>query len=229
MSETTDVRKRREEAEARRHHGRSPRWHGNPRQYQLEAQQRFAVHHDRPVLPWSWVATDCEVDQCLDPECMTVHAPVRIAYPAGVCTYCGEGCGGVDHLLPEPWTGKAARHLIAVVPSCGNCNSRIGDFPSPNVAERRRRAQLSIERANKWLMARPYRTEAEMMDLGYAMRTVAEQNNLRAERVKARLGWPVDPYYDLRAFQKAGIHDPVSLGLCDEESKPLRAEYREYA
>ena len=120
------------------------------------------------------------------------------------------------------------RHLVAVVPSCKSCNSRIGDFPRPNVAERRRRAQLSLERANKGLLLRPHRTSEDMAGLGYAMRTVAEKNNLRADRVKARLGWPVDPFYDLRAFQKSGIEDPESLGLCDLESKPLRAEYRDY-
>jgi hypothetical protein len=211
------------------HGPRSPRWHGNPRQYQLEAQQRFAIHHDRSVLPWSWITTHCEVDQCLDPTCMTVHSPIRIAYRPDVCVYCGEGCGGVDHLLPEPWTGAAMRHLVAVVPACANCNSRIGDFPSPNVAKRRQRAQLSIEHAHKRLLLRPYRDAAAMDGLGYAMRTVAEQNNLKADRVKARLGWPLDPYYDLRAFQKSGIEGPVSLGLCDVEAKPLRDEYREYA
>lgn len=211
------------------HDGTSPRWHGNPRQYQLEAQQRFAVHRDRAVLPWSWITTDCEVDQCLDPDCMSLHSPVRIDYPRGMCVYCGEGCSGVDHLLPEPWTGKAMRHLVAVVPCCGNCNARINDCPSPSVAVRRRRAQISIERANKRLLLRPHRTALDMAGLGYAMRTVAEMNNIKADRVKARLGWPLDPFYDLRAFQKSGIKDPISLGLCDEESKPLRDEYREYA
>lgn len=211
------------------HDDHSPRWVGNPRQYQLEAQQRYAVHHDKSLLPWTWITTDCEVDQCLDPRCMLVHAPVRIAYRRNVCVYCGEGCDGFDHLLPEPWTGKAQRHLVALVPACGNCNARINDDPSPNVAVRRRRAQLSIERKNKHLLLRPRKTAADMIALGYVMRTVAENNNIKVDRVKARLGWPLDPYYDLRAFQKSGIPDPISLGLCDEESRPLREEYRDIA
>ena len=207
------------------HGDKSSRWHGNPRQYQLEAQRVWAIERDQSVLPWSWITTDCEVDQCLIPACMRIHAPVRIGYRRDVCTYCGEGCGGVDHLLPEPWTGPAARHMVAVVPSCANCNSRINDHPSPSVSVRRRVAQLSIERKNKHLLLRPHKTHSELMKLGYAMRTVAEKNNIKAARVRARLAWPGDPFYDLRAFQKAGIEDPESLGLCDEFAKPLRAEY----
>lgn len=211
------------------HNEESPRWHGNPRQYQIEAQRVWSIEHDKSVLPWTWITTDCELDQCLTPACMSIHAPIKIGYRAGVCVYCGEGCSGVDHLLPEPWTGKAQRHLVAVVPACQNCNSRIGDHPSPSVATRRKVAQLSIERSSKQLLLRPRKTASEMKALGYVMRTVAEKNNIKADRVRARLGWPVDPYYDLRAFQKVGIEDPISLGLCDEESTPLRPEYQEAA
>lgn len=208
-----------------RHGARSPRWRGNPRQYQIEAQRIYALHRDKAVLPWSWVTTDCEVEQCLDPECMTVRAAKRIAYPRDICVYCGEPGYGKDHLLPEPNSGAALRHLVAVVPACRHCNAIINDFPSPNVAERRRRAQLSVERKNARLLASPHKTPADLRDLGPAMRSVAVKNNTKRERVKARLSWPHDPFYDLRAFQQSGIEDPESLGLCDALSRPLRPEY----
>lgn len=211
------------------HGPRSRRWRGNPRQYQPEAQRLWALDHDRAVQPWSWITTTCEVDQCLDTECMVIHAPVRIDYPIGTCVYCGEGCVGVDHLLPAPWTGGAKRHMVAVVPACGNCNARINDYPSPNVAKRRIRAQLSLERKNRRLLARPIKSPAELRGLGHAMRSVAIANNEKTERVRARLAWPLDPHYDLRAFQRSGIDDPESLGLCDLVSKPLRPEYQEVA
>ena len=211
------------------HKKNSPRWRGNPRQYQIEAQRLWTLDHDKGVLPWTWITTDCEVDMCLDTECMRLHAPVKIGYRANVCVYCGEGCGGVDHLLPEPWTGKAQRHLVAVVPACMNCNARIGDYPSANVAKRRKVAQLSIERHNRQLLLRPRKTAEDMAGLGYVMRTVAEKNNIKADRIRARLAWPLDVFYDLRAFQKVGIDDPISLGLCDEESTALRPEYQEEA
>lgn len=211
------------------HGPRSPRWHGNPRQYQIEAQARYAVAHDRAVLPWSYVTTDCEVPQCLEPACMTVHTALRIEYPRNVCVYCGEGGYTQDHLMPEPMTGKALRALVAVVPACGSCNGTINDKPTWNVAARRRIAQLAIERKHKHLLARPRKTDAEMRALGTALRSVAVKNNILADRVKARLAWPLDPFYDLRAFQRAGIEDPESLGLCDAEATPLRPEYQEAA
>jgi hypothetical protein len=213
----------------KKHGPRSPRWHGNPRQYQLEAQQRFAIAKDRGVLPWSYVTTDCDVPQCLDVECMTLHAAKRIEYPRDICVYCGEGGYTRDHLMPEPMTGLAVRTMVAVVPACRSCNSAIGDLPSWNVAERRRRAQLSIERRNKKILLRPRKTAADLAELGPTMRSVAEKNNTLHDRVKARLAWPLDPHYDLRAFQRSGIEDPESLGLCELTSKPLRPEYQEAA
>lgn len=207
------------------HDSKSPRWRGNPRQYQLEAQRLWSLDHGHGLKPWSWVRTICEVNYCLDTSCMVIHSPVRIDYPRFTCVYCGEGCDGVDHLLPEPWTGDALRHLVAVVPACGNCNARIGDHPSPNVAERRQRAQLSIERANKNLLLRPIKTDRDLADLGHSMRSVALANNEKTERIRARLAWPIDPHYDLRAFQRSGIDDPESLGLCEIVSRSLRPEY----
>lgn len=202
-----------------------PQWKGNPRQYQLRAQKLYSEHYNRGLLPWTWITLSCDFDWCLNPRHMRIHQPKIIAYRRGVCVYCGEGASGVDHLLPEPWTGKGVRHMVAVVPACASCNSRINDFPSPNIAERRRKAQVSIERKFKHLLLRPTKEAADLMELGHAMRSIAYKNNLLAERVRARLGWPLDPYYDLRAFQKSGIEDPMSLGLCDLESTPLRPEY----
>lgn len=203
----------------------SPRWRGNPRQYQLEAQARYASHVDRGVLPWSWVTTECEVHQCLDPECMTLHAAKRIEYPADICVYCGEAGYTRDHLLPRPLTGDAVRAMVVVVPACGTCNSAISDLPSANVAERRRKAQTSLERKNGRLLLSRHKTWDDMQEMGYALRSVSERNNVKRLRVKARLSWPIDPYYDLRAFQRSGIEDPESAGLCDAIATPLRPEY----
>lgn len=212
---------------SKQHGEKSPRWVGNPRQYQLEAQARYSAHTDRGVLPWTWITTDCEVENCLDPECMTAHTAKRIKYPADICVYCGEGGYTKDHLLPEPLTGASVRHLVVVVPACRFCNSAINDLPSANVAERRRKAQLSLERKNKRLLASLHKTPADILELGPLMQSVARKNNILRLRVRARLGWPLDPFYDLRAFQRSGIPDPESLGLCDAESRPLRAEYQD--
>ena len=207
-----------------------PMWQGHWRQHQVRARILHADETGRELRPWTWITLECGHNMCLNPGHMRVHQPRVIAYRPGTCVYCGEGSTGVDHLLPEPWTGLAERNMVAVVPACANCNGRIGDHPSPNVSVRRKVAQLSIERNAKGLLLRPRKTESEMAGLGYAMRSVAEKNNIKVDRVKARLGWPGhDIFYDLRAFQKAGIDDPITLELCDEISTPLRPEYHEEA
>ena len=209
----------------KRHSARSPRWLGRPSHYQAEAQREYATQRDTQILPWSWISTDCELDNCLDVECMTLHTAKAIHYAGGVCVYCGNPAGTKDHLLPRNITGNTWRHLVAVVPACADCNSRIGDRVEPNVAERRKIAQLSIERKYRHLLLRPVKTAADLRELGPALRSVAVKNNAKAEAVRLRLAWPPEPFYDLAAFQRSGIDDPVALGLCNPVSEPLRPQY----
>lgn len=211
----SEARKRAQEAASRTvHEARSPRWRGHPRQYQPEALRLFRLDHRGPILPWSYITTECETQLCLDTTCMVLNTPKALGYPAGQCVYCGMPAGQRDHLLPEPLTGLALRHVVLTVPACGDCNARINDFPSANIAERRQRAHDSIQRGAQKLIARGIKKPAEMVELGPALRSVAVKNNLRLEAVRLRLSWPDDPFYDLRAFQIAGIDDPVALGMC---------------
>ena len=205
-------------------------WKGHPSLYQARARAKYAATRDRFVLPWAWVTPNCDEPQCLEIDHLTLHTPLVIKYAKGVCIYCGDPAGGVDHLLPEPMTGRAMRAQVAVVPACADCNGRINDFPNPNVSERRRKAQLSIEKGVRLLLLGSDKSPEELDELGYALRTVAEKNMTRRVRVRDRLAWPgEDVFYDIRAWQKSGIPDPVSLGLCDPEAKPLRREYLEDA
>lgn len=160
------------------HEARSPRWLGDPRQYQREAQIRYAEATRRRVRPWSWVTTDCELDNCLDPECMTVHAPTHIDYPAGICTYCGMPSGTRDHLMPRGASGETVRRLIAVVPACADCNSRINDAYAISVTERRAIAHASLRRKYRQLLASPDKTPDDLRELGPTLRSVAVKNNM---------------------------------------------------
>lgn len=197
----------------RPHTARSPRWLGDSRQYQREALSAYAAARDQCLLPWSWVSTTCDLDQCLDPRCMTVWSPTFIDYPAGVCTYCGVPAGSKDHLIPRPYSGDTQRRLVAVVPACADCNSRINDTWAVSVAERRAIAQQSIGRKYRKLLSEPPWTKAQMAELGNTLRQHIIKGNHEREWVKARLEWPLDPNYDLRAFQRSGIEDPAGLGL----------------
>jgi 5-methylcytosine-specific restriction endonuclease McrA len=195
------------------HPPRSPRWLGDPRQYQREAQLSYAAFTGRPVLPWSWVTTSCDLTDCLDPECMTAHAPTHIDYPAGICTYCGMPSGTRDHLIPRAISGETGRSLIAVVPACADCNSRIGDSYAVSVTERRAIAHAALRRKHRRVLSVPDKTEADLAELGPSLRSVAVKNNNTRAWIRDRLAWPFDPNYDLRAFQRSGIEDPTALGL----------------
>lgn len=197
-----------------KHSARSRRWLGHPRSYQREAQRIFAIDRQRVILPWSWVTTDhCDVEMCLEPACMTLHESKAIKYPIGVCVYCGNVGGTRDHLIPKPISGEVLRHRVLTVPACADCNNRIGDFPSYCVTERRQRAHDSIRKNNKGLLAVPDKTYADLRPLGPALRSVAIKNNHKREAIRLRLSWPDDPYFDLRAFQRSGVDDPVAVGL----------------
>lgn len=190
--------------------------------YQERAARVFISHTGRSLLPWSWITTECELTDCLDVRCMVIHAPKQLAYPAGVCIYCGLPSGTKDHLLPLPITGSALRGMVIVVPACADCNNRINDCASPNVSARREVAHASIKRKYTKLLSVPDKTAADLRELGPGMRSVALKNNSKRASIRARLAWPDDPFMDLRAFQKAGIEDPVALGMCnhpfDEEA-----------
>lgn len=195
------------------HHARSPRWLGPERDYQREAHRVYAIHTQRPVLAWSWISLTCDLPLCLDAECMVVHAPTHIDYPAGICVYCGTVADTRDHLIPRNLSGETLRRLVAVVPACRECNSRIADHPAASVTERREVAQARLRRRHERILSVPDKTEADLRELGPGLRSVAIKNNRLRVHVRARLAWPEDPHYDIRAFQKSGIDDPYALGL----------------
>jgi len=195
------------------HEARDPRWMGDPRQYQREAQILYAQWTGRPVQPWSWVTTSCDLALCLDPECMTVHSPTHIDYPAGICVYCGSPAGTRDHLIPRGRTGDTVRRLVAVVPACADCNSRIGAAYAVSVTERREIAHASLRKRFRGILAVPDKTSGDLLELGPALRSVAIKNNNKRAWIRGRLAWPLDPDYDLRAFQRSGIDGPAGLGL----------------
>src|SRR3990172_726772 len=97
-------------------------WDGNPKLYQTRAAEAL-IYVGTEVSHLAWLTAICDVEMCLEPTHLTAHAPLRIAYPHGVCIYCGRRAATRDHLLPEPWTGRTARGFGATGPACGACNS----------------------------------------------------------------------------------------------------------
>lgn len=179
--------------------------------YQQEARRAFEIAGDTDLMPWAWILTSCETDRCMNVSHMFVHAPTKIAYPPGVCVYCGLPAGTKDHLLPEGKTGAARRIFVAIVPACGECNSTINDFPDHNIDARREVAHKGIRRRKRKTLEAP---DHDLRDYGPNLRKFIVKKQREKAVTLTRLEWPTDPFYDLRAFQKSGIEDPIALGLC---------------
>lgn len=189
-------------------------WTGSKHWYQRRAQHAWLFDNPgHPFRPWAWVVTSCGTEMCMNVDCMKVLSPIRIAYPAGVCVYCGDVAGTMDHLLPQPFTGSAIRRSVAVVPACASCNSALGATFAPTVPERRKIAQDRLRRRKRKLLESPVISSKDLDQMGHSLRQAAIKRNAERDRVRAQLTWPDDQMYDRRAFEKSGIDDPETLGL----------------
>ena len=186
--------------------------------YQAAARRAFAQADQVRVDPLVWMRSTCG-RPCLNPNHLMTHRPIIIQYPKSVCIYCGFPAGTKDHLIPRTWSGEARRSLVAVVPACAECNSTIGDRGGFSIPERRRRAQDGIRKRNRKLLACPVWTEQELREFGPNLRNYMRLQACKREAVLGRLAWPVDPFYDLRAWQLSGVDDPVEIGAIDPPLK----------
>jgi hypothetical protein len=187
-------------------------WLGPPAEYQQRALTLLEDMLER-VLPWRYAIPLCGTEMCCTDFHLVVHQAREIAYPAGVCIYCGMPASTKDHLLPVTMTGDTVRKFVAVVPSCIQCNSAIGDRVGYRVTERRAEAHRCIERKNRKLLVAPRWTEDDLDELGPLLRFHVEDSVVRREVVEHRLSWPFDFEYDKRAFQKSGFADPIAMEL----------------
>lgn len=171
---------------------------------------------DQPLL--AWPTPTCGTPRCLNPDHLDWQSPSHIGYPQGVCVYCGMSANTKDHLLPRTWTGDAARHHVITVPACLECNVLIADRYIPAVNERRRIAQDQLRKRNKRLLQMPDWTSEDIDQFGKTLRSTIERGLHDKKLIEARLAWPEDPHYDLRAMQQSGIENPYAVGLLFEES-----------
>ena len=180
--------------------------------YQRAARAAFEIAGDVDLQPHAWITATCG-NACLDPQHLIAHQPRAIAYPAGVCVYCGLPAGTKDHLVPRTWTGDTRRNSVAVVPACAECNTRIGSSGSASIDDRRKIAHDGIRKSKRETLDAPDWTPEALAELGPALRQHVMAKQRAKQATLARLAWPEDPFYDMRAWQKSGIDDPASLGV----------------
>lgn len=172
-----------------------------------------------PVM-YEYPESTCGTKQCMCLDHLEWHLPSPLNYPPGVCVYCGMLANTRDHLLPRTWTGNAQRSNVLVVPACRECNSAISDQFAPSITGRRETAHAHIRRKHKKLLASERWTKRELRELGTSLRTYIQRSEHDRLVQEARLAWPEDHDYDLRAIQKSGIDDPYAAGLIyDTDSK----------
>lgn len=190
-------------------------WEGRPSEYQGEAKVVIAsrIGAGREV-PWIYVSPLCGTKLCLERSHIRAFRARRIAYPDGVCTYCGMPGYTKDHLLPVTLTGEAARKFVAVVPACSECNNAINDRGGSRIHERRELAHTYLKKRYRRLLATGKRwTPTELAELGPNLRSKVKESLTRAEVARHRIEWPWDPEYDKRAFEKSGFEDPIGMEL----------------
>lgn len=186
---------------------------GHPSQYQahavIAAQQRLGR-----ALPWIIAEPVCHTPLCLTDAHLALHIPRRIAYPTGVCIYCGMPADTKDHLLPRTITGDALRKFVAVVPACKPCNSSIGDRVGHRVSHRREAAHHHIRQSSaRYLELAKRWPPEELAEVGPNLRSRIQAGIRRGEVAEARLAWPEDPGYDRRAFERSGFDDAIIVDL----------------
>lgn len=167
-----------------------------------------------PTTPYVHVTPTCGTPMCLLDEHLRIWTARRLAYPEGACVYCGMPATCRDHLMPSPLTGSGRRSYVAVVPACTECNALLGDAVEVNMTARRELAHKRLAKRYARYLAMPKQwTPTELRTLGPNLRSRVAAGLAKAEVAAARLAWPDDAGYDLRAFEKSGIPDPIALEL----------------
>lgn len=187
-------------------------WQGRPTQFQAEAIAVIVADGNR-VGHYAWASSTCETEMCLHPDHLIATDPIRLAYPRGVCVYCGRPGYAKDHLVPRAISGETERRLVAIVPACGECNHVLGDVYEPSVVRRRLICHTRLRRKHRRVLATLDFTPEDLRTYGPTLRKYLKSEMQRKRDVLALFEWPTDPNYDMRALQRSGIDDPVSAGL----------------
>lgn len=205
-----------------------PQWTGPEKRYQQVAADVLA-ESNREVQPWSWVTPTCKARMCLDADHLEIQAPIRLAYPAEVCIYCGLSAFTRDHLLPRAWSGEVRRHWVAIVPACAMCNSLLNDTLTWSITERRAICHERLRRKYAKFLRTVDRSPEELEEYGPTLRRHMIDSMARKAEVVRMLKWPEDPGFDQRALAKSGIPDGWVAGLLEPDDDDMREHARKVA
>jgi hypothetical protein len=123
----------------------------------------------------------------------------------GVCAYCGDVAATVDHVFPISQAAALSSVLtptelraklrggLSLVPACFDCNNRAGAKPFYTMASKRAYIQSKLRIKYRKLLDSPEWSEAELNELGFALRQSVRNDLLFKKRIRARIAWPSRP------------------------------------
>ncbi len=195
---------------------------GRDGHYQSKALDAWYAEFNQVPASWSWVTVTCATRNCLNPYHLELKSPLKLAYPYGVCIYCGRTAGTKDHLLPRYWSGASKRAYVVTVPACGTCNSLLSDTLTWSITERRAICHIRFRRHFRKVLRTVEYGPSDLAEFGDSLRAfVVDGMNQKAEVLRC-LEWPGDPGYDARACAKSGIPDAYEIGLLLDEKTALQ-------
>lgn len=196
-------------------------WEGSEGAYQTEAYEELTLVGNQPSH-WAWISSICDTHNCLNPAHIVAHEAIQLAYPIGVCIYCGCKAETKDHILPRGYTGETHRRFTAIVPCCRWCNSALGAIMTWSITERREIVHEKIRRKNKKYMKTKDFTKRELAEFGPGMRAEIDRALRRKEQVIEMLEWPGSDDFDLRALELSGIPDGFAVGLVEHKTSDFQ-------
>jgi hypothetical protein len=117
------------------------------------------------------------------------------AYP---CVYCGETATSVDHVPPILLKNEVTEKDRFCVPSCLECNCTLEAKPLFTVLDRQIWLRLHYRKKYAKILRSRDRSEAELQEYGYTLRTVLEAASEQKRIILARLSFRITNLDDFR-------------------------------
>lgn len=115
-------------------------------------------------------------------------------YPNGDdCAYCGDLANSEDH-IPSLHilhmlvsSGEGDRYKRIIVPSCMDCNSRLGSCFAFTISKRKKILHSRLKKKYKKILRKVVWDDDETESLGYSLRKYIEHSQAEREIVLSRL------------------------------------------
>jgi hypothetical protein len=92
-----------------------------------------------------------------------------------------------DHIEQH---SRRLRHGLLIVPTCRDCNVRLGGFIAYSIGEKREELKRRLRKKHRRLLGEYDWQPEELDELGYSLRTYIEEQERRRGWIMSRLHFP---------------------------------------